>query len=124
MKKILLADDEVDILGALGNILTRNNYEVISTDKGKEVVKLANNSQPDAIILDLLMPDMDGTEVAAMLERYSTTKDIPIIFLTGTLTKGEEMPGKKTGKRHYALAKPVSSEELLKVVESALQKEE
>lgn len=123
MKKILLVDDEEDILISLGSILKRNNYEVISTTKGKEALELTKRLSPDLIILDLLMPDMDGTEVALALEKDFSTKDIPLIFLTGMLTKKEELPEKKTGRHHYAIAKPVTTTELLKVIESALQEE-
>lgn len=121
MKTILLVDDEEDILISLSSILKKSNYDVIPAAEGKEVLPLARRFKPDIIILDLMLPDMDGTEVAFGLEKDFTTKDIPIIFLTGMLTKEEEMPLKKTGRRHYAVAKPVTAKELLKVIDSALE---
>ncbi|MFC1704366.1 two-component system response regulator [Candidatus Omnitrophota bacterium] len=114
-KKILLVDDEEDTLLHLGNILKRNNYEVVTTSQGRDAISLAKQNTPNVIILDVLMPDMDGAEVAATLEQDPSTKDIPIIFLTGIFTKEEEFPGKKTGKR-FAIAKPVASEELLATI--------
>jgi len=121
MKKILLVDDEIDILGSLGNILKSNNYEVSSTMEGKRVMGLAKQIAPDVIILDVLMPDMDGTEVALELEKDPATQDIPVIFLTGMLPKEKELPYKKTNALHYAVAKPVTAEELLQVIETALK---
>ena len=116
MKKILLVDDEQDILDSLGNILRRNNYEVVTTSKGADVLELARSTKPDLLILDVLMPDKDGTEVAIDLENDPTTKDIPVMFLTGMMAKEEELPENKTNKMHYSVAKPVEKEELLNLI--------
>jgi len=115
-KKILVVDDEEDVLIPLSNTLKRANYEVISTTKGKEAVELAIKLRPDLIIRDIILPDMGGTEVAAVLVENPSTTNIPIIFLTGILTKQEEesIEG-KTGK-HYVIAKPVTVKELLEMV--------
>ena len=111
-KKILLVDDEEEALFHLGNILERCNYEVVSTPRGKEAIGLAKRINPDLIILDVFMPDMDGTDVALALEDDMQTKDIPIIFLTSMLTRGEEFLQGKIHK-HRAIAKPATKEEIL-----------
>jgi len=121
MNTILLVDDEEDILVSLSQILKKNNYDVIPAGEGKEAIALAKRFKPDVIILDLMLPDMDGTEVALTLEKDPATQKIPVIFLTGMLSKEQEMPDKKTNAIHYAVAKPVTSEELLKVISTALQ---
>ena len=120
MKKILLVDDEKDVLEFMGSILQRNNYEIFPTTKGEEAMGLAKKVAPDAIILDVIMPDKDGTEVAMELGQDPATKDIPVIFLTGMLSPEQEMPGRKTNSHHYAIAKPVTTEELLQVIQNAL----
>ena len=118
-KKILVVEDEQETLTHLSNILKRSNYEVISTTRGSEAVGLAKHYQPDLIILDIVIPDMSGSEVAATLLEDSTTTSIPIIYLTGILTKEEELRIKKTG-RYYIVAKPITEKEILEKVKQVL----
>lgn len=118
-KKILVVDDEEEILTYLTKILKRANYEVISTTKGKEAIELTRNLHPDLIILDILLPDISGSEVACVLSENSSTTEIPIIFLTAIVEKGERSNGGKTGK-HYVLAKPVEVENLLELIKKTL----
>lgn len=118
-KKILAVEDEPETLAHLSNILKRSGYEVISTTKGSEAVGLAKSSGPDLVILDIVMPDMSGSEVAAALSEDPATAGIPIIYLTGILTKKEELWIKKTG-RHFIMAKPTTGREILEKVEQVL----
>jgi len=118
-KKILAVDDEKDVLEYLSNILRRSKYEIITTTKGKEVFDLAKNEKPDLIILDILMGDMDGGEVAYGLSKDSATCNIPIIFLTALLTKEEDSVVEKTGT-NYIVGKPVIGSELLMTIKKAL----
>ncbi|MCK9574175.1 MAG: response regulator, partial [Candidatus Omnitrophica bacterium] len=71
------------------------------------------------IVLDIILPDMDGGEVASLLSKNSATSNIPVIFLTGILTKTEESFAGKTGKR-YVLAKPITKEKLLEMIQKVL----
>lgn len=103
----------------LTKILERANYEVISTSTGQEAVGLAKKQQPSLIILDVVLPDIDGGEVASILSKDSSTANIPIVFLTGVIRKDEEAEGLKTGKR-YVIAKPVVVEDLLRIMDQAL----
>ncbi|MFH1578472.1 MAG: response regulator [Candidatus Omnitrophota bacterium] len=119
-KKILVADDEAEALASLSNILERANYKVISTSKGKEVVDLAMRLKPDLIILDIVMPDMEGSEIASILVRKDSTANIPIIFLTGIISREEEETVESRTGRHYVLAKPATPKELLEMVSKAL----
>ena len=114
-KKILIADDEKEVLVYLTNILKRADYEVVTTSKGNEVVALAEENNPDIIILDIVMPDLDGGEVASLLSQNKSTANIPIIYLTALITKEEELIVKKSGK-NYVVAKPTNAEELLNMV--------
>lgn len=125
-KKILLVDDERDVLFYLGNILKRANFEVILSDRGAEAIKLAKEKQPDLIILDIILLDINGGTVATILSEKPSTVNIPIIFLTGIIRKDEELlwrkaGGVKTGKR-LVVAKPVSKKELLEVISRILPK--
>ncbi|MDD4955772.1 MAG: response regulator [Candidatus Omnitrophica bacterium] len=115
-KSILVVDDEEQTLAYLCRILERENYKVFSTTKGKEVAEIALNNKPDAIILDIILPDIDGGEVASILSKNPATANIPIIFLTGILKKEE---AGKTGKR-FVLAKPITKENLLEMLKKIL----
>ena len=121
-KKILLVDDDADLLTHLSDILRYAHYEVISTTKGQEAVDLAKDkdSQPDLIILDIVLPDMDGGEVAYRLSRDPSTSGIPIVYLTGIIKKEEESSFKMIGERHV-LIKPVSMDELLETIGRVLE---
>lgn len=119
-KKILIADDEEEALMRLRNILVRANFQVYSAPCGQEALRLAKSTSPDLIILDIMMPDIDGGDVATLLSEDASTKEIPIIFLTGILTKEEELTGKKTG-RHLVVAKPILAKDLLVLVNKTLK---
>ena len=123
-RKILVVDDEEDVVFYLSNILRHSNYEVISTTKGKEAVELATYQHPDLIILDIVMPDMSGDGVAAILRENPSTANIPIIFLTVIFTKKEEkILGRRNGK-YYIMAKPAVAGELLRLVSKILPSKE
>ncbi len=119
-KRILIVDDEEEALVHLKNILERANYKVTSTTKGAEVLNLAKLDPPDLIILDVLLPDLEGDEVAAQLAEEPSCADIPIIFLSGiVMTREDKFSGEKFG-RHYILAKPVTAKEILEMVSKVL----
>ena len=84
-KKILLVDDEQAIVDLLGAMLAQNGYEVVTALSGKSCLKKASENKPDLIILDVLMPDVDGFEVCKLLKEDETTKNIPVIMLTSRL---------------------------------------
>jgi CheY-like chemotaxis protein len=119
-KKILLVDDEKEILDTLSNILTRRKFEVATASSAKDALELVKTIRPDVILLDVLLPDMDGTVLAMTLQNDTTTRDIPIVFLTGMLTKQEELPG-KTREKYFAVAKPVGTDELVSIIDKALR---
>ena len=74
LKKILIMDDEPDVVEALGTRLKAQSYSVILTKSGKETLVKVKELRPDLIILDVMMPDMDGTEVAHILKNDASTK--------------------------------------------------
>lgn len=118
-KKILVVDDEKDIQIYLGNILKRNNYNVIVAADGRNGLALAKKELPDLIILDIVLPDIEGGDVASKLSEDPDTMNIPIIFLTALMRKQEEEEIMKTGKR-YILAKPAMKEEILNLISKVL----
>lgn len=119
-KKILVVDDEEEILVPLYNILKRANYEVTPASNGKEALEALKDFKPDLIILDVVMPQMDGGELANILSDDQKTAKIPILFLTGILTKEEEISGKNNSQQRYFMSKPADKDELLKTIQKIL----
>ncbi|MDI6606169.1 MAG: response regulator [Candidatus Omnitrophota bacterium] len=118
-KKILIVDDEAEALEHLANILQRAEFEVISTASGVEALELAKKEIPDLIILDILLPDKPGDDIASELLEDPSTANIPVIFLTGVVTKEEIATSEKCG-RQYVLAKPVTKEIILETINKVL----
>ena len=119
-KKILIVDDEEDVLLMLEKRLGARGYFVITATNGKDALMLANSKHPDIIVLDILMPGMDGPEVATWLKESPRTKDIPVVFLTCLYAKAEESEsGHMVGDR-LIFAKPFDSEELVDTIERLL----
>jgi CheY-like chemotaxis protein len=120
MKKVLIVDDEEDLLKVLGKRLTVEGYSVIKATNGKDAIALAKSQHPDIIILDIIMPEMDGGEVAAELKEHPSTQNIPVILLTAILSKAEEEKYGSIVGGHITLAKPLDAEKLLDQMKNLL----
>lgn len=120
MKKVLIVDDEEDLLKMLYKRLTSSGYYVITATNGKDAIDLAKSQHPDIILLDLIMPKMDGGEVAAVLKEDPSTSNIPLILLTAMLSKEEEEKYDSMVGGHVAHAKPINVEKLLEQMKRLL----
>jgi CheY-like chemotaxis protein len=122
-KKILLIDDEEDFSQLVKmNLEEIGEYEVKTENRGINALKVAKEFKPDIILLDIVMADIGGGEIANKLENEKETKEIPIIFLSAII---DEKDTKDTGgllAGHPLVAKPVSIERLIKVIEENLKK--
>ena len=113
--KLLVVDDEPDAVVILAKTLLARGYRVTTAESGLQAINLAKAEKPDLILLDILMPDMDGTQVAAALQKDPTTKNIPVIFLTCLITKKTQEIGSRyhdTG-RYAFMSKPYDLDNLL-----------
>jgi DNA-binding response OmpR family regulator len=119
-KKILIVDDERDIVKALMIRLKANGYEVVTAFDGAQGVFMAHKEKPDLIILDIRMPAGDGFSVAERLKSSMYTFSIPIIFLTGSPERDAEGRAMELGARFY-IKKPYDPEELLDAVKRAIE---
>ncbi len=119
-KKILIVDDERDVLSMLEKRLTAEKYSVTKADKGKDALVLAKSEHPDLIILDLEMPDMYGGDITRMLKEDPETKDIPVMFLTGMFPKEEEEKGGNVVAGHVLFTKPYDAKELVTTIRKLL----
>ncbi len=116
MKKILIVDDEEDVLNLLAKRLSGQGYIIIKAKSGEEAIRKAKMEIPNLILLDIVMPKIDGGEVRHILSEDDITKDIPIVFLTCLLSKEDERrEGHAIGKNFF-IAKPYNPDELLDMV--------
>lgn len=120
MKKILVIDDHADSVFLLKDRLEREGYEVITAYDGKSGLQRAFNDNPDLILLDIIMPDIDGLEVCRTILNTQGTKDIPVILITGKVDADGTKEGLQAGAFDY-IRKPVNKTELLARIHSALK---
>jgi pilus assembly protein CpaE len=121
MTRVLIVDDEFPIRYLVEHALRRKGFEVTSAKDGPSGLKIAAAYQPDIIVLDVMMPDMDGFDVCARLKSRPETADIPVIFLTALMDREYKQRAFKAGAEDY-LVKPFQADELLAHVASVLRK--
>ena len=123
-KTILTVDDEERVLQLINDILSTKGYDVLTAMSGKEAIRKTKKSLPDLIVMDIMMPDIDGAEAVKLLKEDPATKDIPILFLSGIIMKEEgksDMDINVGGDFYSALPKPFGAEELLTAVDKLLE---
>jgi pilus assembly protein CpaE len=118
-EKILIVDDDVDSLKLIGLMLQRNGYEVAAANTGGQALAKAESERPNLIILDVMMPDMNGLEVCRRLRSNPLTADIPIIMFTAKTLIDDKVKGFEAGADDY-LTKPTHPAELATRVRAML----
>lgn len=118
-KRILVVDDDSTLTELLEMVLVDGGYGVTVVRNGREAVREAVADPPDLIVLDILMPEMDGWETSEHLLSHERTAKIPIIFLTARVSPEDQLRGWYRGCFAY-LTKPFDIQELLEKVEQAL----
>lgn len=119
--KILLIEDEPDILEVLDYNLTREGYKVDSCQNGEDGLKLAIRTNPDLVLLDLMLPGLDGIEICRALKEDPTTKAIPVIMVTAKGEESDVVLGLGVGADDY-VAKPFSPRELVARIKAVLRR--
>jgi len=119
-KLILIVDDNAGNRKVLGSLLMQHNYEVGIAIDGKKALEFINKEQPDLILLDIMMPGLNGFEVCEQLKSKTNTRHIPIIFLTAKTETEDIVRGFKAGGVDY-ISKPFNSEELLARVRTHIE---
>ena len=114
-KKILAVDDEKHIVRLVQVNLERQGYQVVTANDGKEALQKVADENPDLVVLDVMMPYMDGFEVLQNLRRNPSTRDIPVIMLTAKAQDADVFKGWQSGVDCY-LTKPFNPMELLSFV--------
>jgi CheY-like chemotaxis protein len=122
MKKILIVDDDEGTLKLLETRLTSEKYQVFKASKAKAAIEKAKDIVPDLILMDIMLPDLDGSEAVKLLRKNPATKKIPVIFLSGIVdAAGSESASEITvGDESFeAVGKPVDFNQLLPKIEQA-----
>ncbi|MCF7689666.1 MAG: response regulator transcription factor [Cephaloticoccus sp.] len=120
-KRILVVDDEPDVTDLLAYTLKGKGFDVAAINNPNASVGLARTFLPDLIILDVMMPELNGIQICRMLRADPTLKSVPVIFLTAKAEEGDRIQGLESGADDY-VSKPFSTKELVLRVQSILRR--
>ena len=120
-EKILIVDDDIDTLRMVGMLLERQGYSIVAASSGQQGLALAKSEKPNLILLDLMMPDIDGIEVARQLRDDPETQRILIIMFTAKGQMEDKLEGFDAGADDY-MVKPTQPKELLAHVRAVLKR--
>ena len=115
MKKVLIVDDEPNILMSLDFLMRKEGYEVFIARDGAEAIKIIDDNNPDVIVLDIMMPTVDGYEVCQYVKNNHQKSHIKVIFLSAKSKKEDIEKGYEMGADSY-MTKPFSTRDLMKEV--------
>jgi two-component system alkaline phosphatase synthesis response regulator PhoP len=119
-QKVLVVDDEADIVELLSYNLHLDGFEVVCAANGMEALNKARQHLPELIILDLMLPDMDGFSICEILRCQPSTADIPVIFLTAMAGEIPRLHGFEVGATDYCV-KPIRTRDLRDRVKNILE---
>ncbi len=120
-RKILVVDDDLQTVKLVGLVLDRRGYEIVTARRGDEALEKAKSEQPDLIVLDIMMPDMDGYEVSRRLRADPDTSDVPILMFTAKTGLQDKVTGFEAGADEY-LTKPIHPKEMVSRMETLLKR--
>jgi len=116
--EILVIDDDPDMVTIISMLLKTNGHKPIGASGGKEGLKIARDILPDLILLDIMMPDIDGFEVLRELRLDSSTKEIPVIFVSAMSSAENEERAKQMGAQAY-ITKPYQPDKFMDTIRRA-----
>jgi two-component system response regulator VicR len=122
VKRILCIEDEPEMIDLIRLILSRRGFEVQGAAGGTEGLRKVREELPDLVLLDLMMPDMDGWEVYQQMKADNKTRNIPVIVVTAKAQSIDKVLGLHIAKVDDYIAKPFSPQELLNSVDEVLQR--
>ena len=115
VRRVLVADDDPDILDLLTLNLECHGYQVHAAADGEQAREMAMRMLPDLVVLDVMMPKMDGLEVLAALKAHPETRDIPVVMLTAKASDSDVWQGWQAGADYY-ITKPFDLDELMRFI--------
>lgn len=119
-KRLAYIEDEAEMIDLVRLILGRRGYTVLGANGGREGLDLVRKELPDLVLLDLMMPDMDGWDVYHQIKSEELTRDIPVIVITAKAQNIDKILGLRIAKVEDYISKPFSPQELLDRVEQVL----
>ena len=119
-KKVVYIEDESEMIDLVRLILSRKGYEVIGANSGREGLDAIRQKLPDLVLLDLMMPDMDGWDVYQQMKSVEATRDIPVIVITAKAQSIDKVLGLHIAKVDDYISKPFSPQELVESVEKVI----
>jgi two-component system OmpR family response regulator len=123
MKILIVDDNEIDLELLKATLKNLGFQNIITSESGKEAIRLAEEHQPDLFFIDINMPGMTGGEFRGLLKQNPVTKDIPVIFISGMISKEEEKElGGRFASGDFIIAKPFSREKIAQVILAMLGK--
>ncbi|RNC83062.1 MAG: response regulator [Balneola sp.] len=120
-KTILVVDDEKDLLDLIEYNLKKEGFQVLKAENGEQGINLAKESKPDLVLLDIMMPKMDGLEAVEIMRKDDELKRIPIIFLTARSDEKTEVEGLNKGGDDY-ITKPISTTKLISRIKAVMRR--
>lgn len=120
--RLLIADDDKNLHNMLSHALSTEGFDIIHSYDGRETLKLAKEQVPDLIVLDILMPFVDGRDVCMELKSDPSTEDIKVLMMTGKADQLDRMLGLEIGADDY-IAKPFSGAQLCRKIKRVLENE-
>jgi DNA-binding response OmpR family regulator len=121
VRRVVYIEDEQEMIDLVRLILARKHYEVLGANGGGEGLDLVRRVKPDLILLDLMMPDMDGWEVYQQLKADETTRAIPVIIITAKAQTIDKVLGLQIAKVDDYISKPFSPKELMDSLDRVLE---
>ncbi len=119
MKRILVADDDRNVLYLISEVLSRSEFEVSQAVNGDQALKMARETEPDLVLLDIMMPGLDGIEVCRALKSDPATKGLKVIMVTAKTGRKDIEAGQSAGADYY-ITKPFKLSELIGIIESLI----
>jgi two-component system response regulator VicR len=116
-KRIVYIEDEQEMIDLVSLILSRKGYEIIGANGGREGLEIVKSELPDLILLDLMMPDLDGWDVYQQLKAEEDTSNIPVIVITAKAQSIDKVLGLHIAKVDDYISKPFSPQDLVKSIE-------
>ena len=115
IRKILIVDDSPTERHVLNDMLTKSGYEVVASDNGEDAILKAKSLKPDLILMDVVMPGLNGFQATRAISRDPETRAIPIILCTSKSQETDKIWGMRQGARDY-IVKPINRDELLEKI--------
>lgn len=120
MTTVLVIDDSPSEMAKFRDLLAKNNYQVLEAVNGEQGCKMAADHLPDLILMDVVMPEMNGFQATRKITRGKTTAHIPVVMISTKNQETDRVWGKRQGAKEY-LTKPVDEAELMRIIRTVME---